>query len=1016
MSRRLKRISLFLFILFFFFKCFVLFAGQVSPNLQAQVSHLKADEFTSCLVVMRNQTNVDPLVFKLNSEKATRTVRHQLILNSLRSSAENSQTDIIRYLSQRTLGGSVKEFKTFWITNALLVTATKDEITRMASRPDVEVIDENYPITLVEPVSVQKAGGGIAERERCFSAIGAREAWKKGYTGKGRLVCSFDTGVDGHHPALTSNWRGNNGGSLQASWLDPLNSGFPKDDKGHGTHTMGIMAGISDTDTIGVAFGAQWIAAAVIDRGLSLSQTIADILAAFQWAVDPDGNPQTMDDVPDVINNSWGIPPGFKPACDQTFWDAIDNVERAGVVVIFAAGNEGPNPQTMRTPADRISSPTNSFSVGAVDVQSFGYPVASFSSRGPSDCDSQTIKPEVCAPGVNVYSSYKNGEYRLMSGTSMAAPFVSGAVAILRQYNPEATAEEIKQALLESCTDLGPAGEDNSYGRGLINIGKALEILPKPDMPNLYLDSFMVEGGNTPQPGQEVSLEVQLRNSGNRAEGVSLLLSATDSLVQMLSDSVYLGDVDRNEEVSNGSFPFQVSFDPRMPLGRIVQFTLRIVGQAGEYQSDQSFSVSVGSLPPASLGEHNVGNFDFTITNFGQYGLSDGSFNPLGGKGFVYPRDGRNNLYEAALLIGTSPDQVSDGVRGEDGKAPERDFEVLPGGELSIQTPGSLSDQDGYCKFSDGKAKNPLGLEISQRSFAYADPANDDYLILQYTLRNASSHPVQSLYVGLFFDWDIPLSSPNDDQIGFDSAFSMCYQFDPQSQIYLSLVPLSKAPHFSNQIDNALWLYDGFSKVEKYQFLSGQASKNSTDQLSTEAKDWSQIVSSGPFDLAPEESTVVAFAVVGGTSLSDLEENVSSAQTKYERLSTGSDAGNDDNSQPSRFSLSQNFPNPFNPATTIAFELKPENQGGSFPLSSQKGKQFSVPQIQSLSRIQTSLEIYNVRGEVVKTLINGALPPGKYQATWDGTDQTGEKVASGLYLYRLKTPQSQTTRKMILLK
>ena len=377
----------------------------------------------------------------------------------------------------------------------------REVIENIAARPEVEVVEENYPITLVDPVSVEKASSGAVEKERCFSAIGAQEAWKMGYTGKGRLVCSFDTGVDGHHPALSSSWRGNNGGSLSACWYDPLVSDYPKDDKGHGSHTMGVMVGITDNDTIGVAFGAQWIAAAVIDRGRTISETIADILFAFQWAVDPDGDPNTTDDVPDVINNSWGIPPGYNSACDQTFWNAIDNVENAGVVVIFAAGNEGPNPSTLRTPADRISSPTNSFSVGAVDAQSYGYPVANFSSRGPSACDNQTIKPEVTAPGMRIYSCYKNGEYRLMSGTSMAAPFVSGAVAILRQYNPEATAQQIKQALLESCTDLGPEGEDNSYGRGIINIKRALEILPQPHMPNLYLTGVDVNGGNLPQPG-----------------------------------------------------------------------------------------------------------------------------------------------------------------------------------------------------------------------------------------------------------------------------------------------------------------------------------------------------------------------------------------------------------------------------------------------------------------------------------------------------------------------------------
>ncbi|MFH1336745.1 MAG: S8 family serine peptidase, partial [Candidatus Zixiibacteriota bacterium] len=890
-------------------------------------------------------------------------------------------------------------------------------IEEIALRPEVEIIEENYPITLTEPVSVEQAAGGAVEKERCLSAMSVRDAWRMGYTGLGRLVCSFDTGVDGHHPALGSNWRGNNGGSLSACWLDPLESDFPKDDKGHGSHTMGIMVGITDDDTIGVAFGAEWITAAVIDRGRTFSQTVADILGAFQWAVDPDGNPETVNDVPDVINNSWGIPAGFKPACDQTFWNAIDNTENAGVVVIFAAGNEGPNPSTLRTPADRIASPTNSFSVGAVDAQSYGYPIANFSSRGPSACDNQTIKPEVCAPGVSVYSCYKNGEYRLMSGTSMAAPFISGAVAILRQYNPDATVEQIKQALLESCTDLGSSGEDNSYGRGMINVKRALEILPKPNRPNLYLVDFHINEGNAPQPGDLVNLVVDLKNSGNSVSGVSGTLSTSDSLVQLPANSIFLGSVDGDEEVSNSETPLQVKFSQNIPSGRKVELVLHLTGQAPAYDADVKFTITVGNLPPFSLGEQNVGNFIFTLSNFGQYGLGDGSFNPLGGKGFKYPRDGQDNLYEAAFLIGTNTDQVSDGARGEDGKTPGQDFEVLPGGELAIQSPGGMSDQEGFCKFSDLRATNPLGLEIIQKSFAYADPVNDDYLILQYTIRNVNSHPVNNFYAGLFFDWDISLGSSGDDQIGWDSTRGVYYQFDPQSQIYLCLLPLVNGNHFAYQIDNPSWIYDGFSKQEKYELLSGQALRSTSQTLSaSEGMDWSQMVSVGPLTLASQESTVVAFAVVGGTGLSELVSNLSSAKAKYDCMCTGIEDDEDKPNLPSRFILSQNYPNPFNPVTTIAFELKPENSVTGASLSPEKNNGSFKPQAEQFSSIPVSLRIYNIRGELVKTLLEEDLTPGRYEFTWDGTGQNGEKVASGVYLYNLQTPQSQTSRKMILLK
>ncbi|MFQ6003347.1 MAG: S8 family serine peptidase, partial [Candidatus Zixiibacteriota bacterium] len=694
---------------------------------------------------------------------------------------------------------------------------------------------------------------------------------------------------------------------------------------------MGIMVGISDDDTIGVAFGAQWISAAVIDQGAGISQTISDILAAFEWAIDPDGNPETIDDVPDVICNSWGIPPGYKPACDETFWAAIDNVENAGIVVIFAGGNEGPDPVSLRTPADRITSPLNCFSVGAIDAHSAGYPLASFSSRGPSGCDNQTKKPELCAPGVKVLSCYRDNQYRLMSGTSMATPFVAGAVAILRQYNPEATVDEIKGALLESASDLGPSGEDNSYGMGLLNIKRALELLPKPNSPNLYLKDFLVEGGDFLQPGDNANIIVSLKNTGRDVDDIHAILAPSDSLTQINLDSVFFGEITEGEEVSNVRCPFQVSFDENMPPGRKVNFILNVAGNAPEYSCEFEFSTIVGLLPPHTLGNHDVGNFVFTISNLGQYGLGDHSFNPLGGAGFIYPKNECDLLYEACFLIGKSPKQVSDGIRGDDGKTPEQDFEALPEGELVLNTPGTISDQDGFCIFSDLNAEVPLGLKIIQKSFSYADPENDDYLILAYVIHNINPVRVTDFYAGLFFDWDVPLSSPEDDKIGFDSTLSLFYQYDSKTNLYLSVVPLgvsfkgetmSSSFNFTTPIDNVLWLYDGFTEEEKYFFLSGQITGNSN----WEAKDWSQIVSCGPFSLAPQESIVVAFAVVGGEGLAQFQANVGSAMEKYQSITTDIENEDDKNNLPDNFCLGQNYPNPFNPSTIIPFELRVESK------------------------------------------------------------------------------------------
>ena len=125
------------------------------------------------------------------------------------------------------------------------------------------------------------------------------------------------------------------------------------------------------------------------------------------------------------------------------------------------------------SPASRAASETSSFSVGAVDAQEpvFPYYIANFSSRGPSRCDDISIKPEVVAPGVAVYSSIPGpgGAYDVLSGTSMAGPHVAGTVALIRQVNPDISPEAVKLLLMQTARDLSGVDEDNTFGHGIID-------------------------------------------------------------------------------------------------------------------------------------------------------------------------------------------------------------------------------------------------------------------------------------------------------------------------------------------------------------------------------------------------------------------------------------------------------------------------------------------------------------------------------------------------------------------
>jgi hypothetical protein len=312
------------------------------------------------------------------------------------------------------------------------------------------------------------------------------------------------------------------------AWFNPdqPNQQFPADYGYHGTHTMGTLTGMNPAtdDTIGVAVGAQWIAAAW--NYTNIPKFISDVIMEFNWGADPDGDPQTTDDVPAVISNSWGIGVLFgQPPCDPSFWTAIDNAEAAGAAVVFAAGNEGPGAMSLRAPADRNTSPTNCFAVGALNPGSAT--IASFSSRGPSACPGTTeekIKPEVCARGVSVRSAYPGGSYTNLDGTSMACPHVAGGLALLRDAFPNATVDELKTALMTTAVDLGTAGEDNTYGHGRIDLLAAYESLGGGQIPCGDISNFQARCN----PAGSVQARLTMTNNSHAGEMVVFNIDGDD--------------------------------------------------------------------------------------------------------------------------------------------------------------------------------------------------------------------------------------------------------------------------------------------------------------------------------------------------------------------------------------------------------------------------------------------------------------------------------------------------------
>jgi len=507
------------------------FAGEIDPDLVRIIRATPDGQVLSTLVYLSDQVNISGMNRHFEQVNMNLRERHRLVVTSLQEKAATTQGPMLAHLAALKDAGRISDFSAYWISNVIRVDATRREIVQLAQRDDVLRIYFNYPIELVTPVDIDKAEidqGGLDAPEIGQVAIRAPEVWAEfNVHGNGVLTATLDTGVDGNHPALRDRWAGvadpRYAGHPEWAWFDPVtNTNFPTAFGSHGTHTMGTVCGGAPGDEVGTAPGAIWIHAAVIDR-VSIPRTVSDSLLAFEWLIDPDGDPNTNFDVPAACSNSWGLVTGHGyPPCDQTFWSHLDANEAAGTVIIFSAGNEGSS--GLRRPADRATDEFRTMAVAAVDARNSNWPIASFSSRGPTNCTpngSPAIKPDISAPGVNVRSSVPGNGYSEFSGTSMASPHINGVVCLMREVNPDLSVEGIKQIIFDTAFDLGSAGEDNSYGWGMVDAYEAVVAAMSGEIPMRLTASRWFAGVHgdaeifRATPGETVAFIYSLTGTGS---------------------------------------------------------------------------------------------------------------------------------------------------------------------------------------------------------------------------------------------------------------------------------------------------------------------------------------------------------------------------------------------------------------------------------------------------------------------------------------------------------------------
>lgn len=320
-------------------------------------------------------------------------------------------------------------YRRFEVLPALSANVPLASVDVLRQLPEVEYVQQDETVT----INKQVTDWGVTKTK-------APNMHVRGVTGKGVKIAILDTGIDTKHPDL----HVSGGVCLLSNCPNSYN-----DDNGHGTHVAGIIAAQNNQiGVLGVAPEASIYAVKVLNR--YGDGTLSTVLAGIEWAIQ-----HKMD----IINLSLATPED-SPVLKK----AIDKAYQQGLLIVAAVGNNG-NKQGTGNTVEYPAKYDSVIAVSAVDKQNVR---AAYSATGS--------EVEVAAPGEEIYSTVpaaydSDGNpdgYTWMSGTSMAAPFVSGVLALYKQQYPNKTNVELRQMLRENAVDLGAPGKDDWYGYGLV--------------------------------------------------------------------------------------------------------------------------------------------------------------------------------------------------------------------------------------------------------------------------------------------------------------------------------------------------------------------------------------------------------------------------------------------------------------------------------------------------------------------------------------------------------------------
>lgn len=763
--------------------------------------------------------------------------------------------------------------------------ALKGLANKLKSYPYFEYVEvkyiEKHQATMFVPNDPNAA---INNNQRYLSRMQAYEGWAIEQGDTNVIIGIVDTGADIFHEDIKNN--------ISYNYADPIN-GIDDDKDGYIDNHYGWDLADNDynPEVVGAFHGAEvtGIAGATTNNGIGLAgvgfnsrilpiKTAPDSSDAITMGYE--GIVYGAEHGCKVMNLSWGGTNSYS-AYNQ---DVINYAALTwDVLILGAAGNTDEEADYYPAAYDNVLSVMAMDTIYSPSAGEYIETRANFTDWYCCFKATYAHSVDIGAQGMHVYSVDPGNKYMNGDGSSFATPIVAGAAAIVRAHFPQYTALQAAELLRVNADVMDTFPENALYkekmGKGRVNLYKALTGTNSPAV-RMINDTAFTKFGADLLTGDTVLLSCDFINYLGPTSALTINLSTTSPDIQVLNANYNAGAIGTLQQKMNNAAPFTFVILPSASSNEIVEFRLGYVDAATGYNDYQYFKISINP-PYVTLSTDSIKT---TITANGRFGFND--VNDTQGVGFI--TSGTNILYEGGLMAGYGSNNVSDCVRGYPAGNPDLDFEP-------IINPKFITNKNVYedvnCSFNDSMNAYPLGIKFLQNSFTINTSAFEKTVFLEYKVINQSNMNWDSIYVGHFIDWDIQNYATNKADYDYTNRLGYAYNVGAGG-LYAGITLLTKQDVNYYAMDNILVGGNninpnaGFSESEKFTTLSSGIGRPQAGTQPT-GNDISMVMGGRINHLNIGDTAVIAFALVSGNSLTDLQTSAANALAKFIQLNTG---------------------------------------------------------------------------------------------------------------------------------